>query len=318
MASNEFYHALKPILWLSKYLGTLPLDFIEVQGRISVKTNRVLGFFSLIYSLFNIIRDFKYVHGSFSKQAKRFVPAGVLVALGDLSFSSFVVSLYSSTWIKITQFPVILKKFDEISAIIPLPSATRAKFTICFIFILVQTMDTFKFLNYLLRIISNLSLVDSLAWFMSFLSLVNLNVVDIEFWALCYLVYQYLTALNDKLRAILGNELSERRLDEIEVTRPTVCNLIDISELINSLYGTCLLCSLSMRCINLQHDGFICLRLYYERGIIFDPKVLKYASWFLIHLSRCLLLVWVCSKVKSEVRDFLTVKVYQYFLKNLV
>jgi hypothetical protein len=226
------------------------------------------------------------------------------VVLGDLSFSSFVVSLYTSTWLKITHFPVIFRKFDEISAIIQLPNATRAKLTICFIFILIQTMDTFKFLNFLLRIISNLSPVDSLEWCMSYLSLINLNVVDIEFWALCYLVYQYLTALNDKLRAILGNELSEQRLDQIEVTRPTVCNLIDISELINSLYGTCLLCSLSMRCINLQHDGFICIRLYYERGIIYDTKVLKYASWFCIHLSRCLLLVWVCSKVKSEVSDF--------------
>lgn len=302
MASSEFYHAIKPILFLSKYLGTLPLDFTEVRGRVFVKTNRLLAFFTLLYSLFNIIRDFKYVHNSFTKQVKRFVPAGVLVALGDFSYSAFVVALYTSTWPRIKHFPRIFQKFSEISVVVHLPSASRAKFTICLIFILVHSLDTFKFLNYLVKIIFKLSPVDSLSWLMSYLSLFNLNVVDIEFWALCFLVYQYLAALNEKLSATLNNVLSGWRLDQIELTRPTVCNLIDISEQINSLYGACLLCSLSMRCINLQHDGFICLRLYYERGDIFDTHVLKYASWFAIHLSRCLLLVWVCNKVKSEVR----------------
>jgi 7tm Chemosensory receptor len=307
MASNEFYHALRPILLLSKYLGTLPLNFVEIQGRISVATNRVLAFFTLIYSCFNIVRDFKYVHSSFAKQVKRFVPAGVLVALGDFSYSAFVVCLYASTWTRVKQFPLIFQKFDDISAMVQLPNATRAKFTICIIFIFIQSMDTLKFLNYLVKAFSKFTFADALTWCMSYLSLINLNVVDMEFWAQCYLVYQYLTALNDKLRAILLGQ----RLHRIEITRPTVCNLIDISELINSLYGTCLLCSLSMRCINLQHDGFLCLRLYYERGDVFDRLVLKYAAWFAIHLSRCLLLVWVCSKVKSEVR-FVTVRVLNF------
>lgn len=227
------------------------------------------------------------------------------MALGDVSYSAFVVSLYTSTWTRVKQFPGIFQKFDEINAIVHLPNASRAKCTICFFFIFVQTMDTFKFLNYLFKVILKLSLADSLPWCMSYLSLINLNVVDMEFWALCYLVYQYLIALNDKLRAILGDVLRGQCLSEIEITRPTVCYLIDISELINSLYGTWLLCSLSMRCINLQHDGFLCLRLYYERRDIFDTLlVLKYALWFTIHLSRCLLLVWVCSKVKSEVSIF--------------
>jgi len=304
MAGNDFYQVLKPILLLSKFSGTLPLNFEETpEGKVLAKRNRFCYLLSFFYSLFNVARDFKYVRDSFVKQVKRLVPARVLVAIGDFTYNAFVISLYTSTWARVKYFPVIFEKFGEISLVLSLKSPKRIRNIIVFLFLSAHFMDTYKFMTFFVKSILNynVSLSSALLWLMSYFSLINLNVNDFEFWGLCFVIYQYLKALNEKLEGIWQN-VSIGELEDVEITRPIVCNLIDISELVNSLYGTCLLCSLSMRCIYLQHDGFLCIKNYYDTGILFSWYIFKYGMWFIIHFSRCLILIWVCNKVKNEVR----------------
>lgn len=311
MVSSSVWTLLKPVLLISKWTGTFPIDVkVNQEGQLRITVNKRVFLVSLVYHLINLSRDVHYmyvlIHG-FIEAGGSVKPIQILTLLNDTLYNFFMIAIFLLTLTKVRTYSYILSKFEAIQNELQndFQNSKRIKKIITFS-IVFQMKDavesTFRLCSHIARG-DDLTALTYFHYCSSILAITNHSMIELEFGIIILVVLAYLWEMNS---FIAGSKRSVKNTNW-DGLRRIYAHLHDICININASYALCILCSLILRAIHVQIEVFRNATLFYDllvaKRVSFDAEFLDAMRWLIMELFRLTMIITVCAKVTSEVSE---------------
>jgi hypothetical protein len=308
MAASSVWTLLKPVLLISKWTGTFPINLdLNQEGQLRVTVNKHVFLASLVYHFINLSRDFHYVliHG-FIEAGGSVKPIQILTLLNDTLYNFFMIAIFLLTLTKVRTFSYILSKFEAIQNELKIDFQNLKMFKKIIAFAIVfQMKDSAEIFYRLCRHIvrgDDVSALNYFHYFFSLLAITNHSMIELEFGIIVFIVLAYLRAMN----TLVAGSMNCVKNTNWDGLRRIFAHLHDICVNLNSSYALCILCSLILRAIHVQIEVFRNATLLYDLILVakqssFDAEFLDAMRWLIMELFRLTMIIIVCAKVTSEV-----------------
>jgi hypothetical protein len=309
MAPSSVWTLLKPLLLISKWTGTFPIDVnLNREGQIRVAVNRRVFLVSLAYHFINLSRDFHYMYvliNGFIEAGGSVKPIQILTLLNDTLYNFFMIAIFLLTLTKVHTYSYIFTKFEAIQNEFHDVLQNSKNIQKIIIFSIVFQMKDVVESSY--RLCSHLARGDDVSaltyfhYLFSILAITNHSMIELEFGIIVYVVLAYLWEMNN-LMAGRAKKVKNTNWDGL---RRTFAHLHDICVNLNASYALCILCSLILRAIHVQIEVFRNATFFYDILVAkqgkFDTEFLDAMRWLIMELFRLAMIIIVCAKVTSEV-----------------
>ena len=204
MAPSSVWTLLKPVLLISKWTGTFPINLnLNQEGQLRVTVNKHVFLVSFVYHFINLSRDFHYmyvlIHG-FIEAGGSVKPIQILTLLNDTLYNFFMIAIFLLTLTKVRTFTFILNKFEAIQSEFKNNFQNSKKVQKIIIFaILFQMKDSGEIFFRLCRHFArgdDVSALNYFHYFFSMLAITNHSMIELEFGIIVFIVLAYLREMN--------------------------------------------------------------------------------------------------------------------------
>jgi len=307
MAPAAVWQLLKPLLLISKWTGTFPIDVkVDHLGKICVSVNKLVFAISIIYHVVTLSRDFHYMYvlmDGFIKAGRSVKPIQILQLLNDTLYNFFMIAIFLLTLSKVHAFKFMLAKFEAIEKDFQLKSLARLR-KVILLAVVFQMKDVADALitNIMKFYRNELRLIRAIHSSFSMMAVTNHGMIELEFGIIIYIVLSFLREINSAV-ALSAKNVKSSNWDSL---RRIYAHLHDICVNLNGSYALCILCSLILRAILVQTEVFRNATYFYDllvgKKATFDTEFLYALSWLALELFRLIVIIVVCAKVTNEVR----------------
>lgn len=307
MAPSPVWTLLKPLLLISKWTGTFPIDMgLNQEGQIRVTVNKRAFIVSLVYHFINLSRDFHYMYvliNGFIQAGGSVKPIQILTLLNDTLYNFFMIAIFLLTLTKVRTFSYILSKFEAIQNEFQFNNSKKINRLIAFS-IMFQMKDIFESCYRMFRRIVRGDDINALTHFhfcFSMLAITNHSMIELEFGIIVYVVLAHLIEMN----SLVAGSIKSVKNTNWDGMRRIFAHLHDICVHLNASYALCILCSLILRAIHVQIEVFRNATLFYDLLVAkqgnADSGFMDAMRWLIMELFRLIMIIIVCAKVTSEV-----------------
>jgi hypothetical protein len=295
---------LKPIVFISKCVGVLPLKFSNIDSKQTITLCKMSLILSLSYLSIAIIRDLYYIYQSILKHFffsnDNTTAIQLINFIGMMFFCLYIFTILYFVYNNIKYFIIIIEKFIKINS----------KFTIfnyktiqCkFVFYIIYVYQYYIYVTFdriILIFNKNVSVFYNCCQELMSFMLVNSQLsIELQFFALCVLLSTYFKTLNQNLVTCL----SHRKKFIIKI-RFTYQLLHDSFEIINNIYGSCVLIYLCIRNMYLQYNLYLIIQCWYD--VYFTNANIDVSlelKWLIFDIIRIYKFFSMCMEVQNQVR----------------
>lgn len=296
---------LQPVLLFSKLTGTLPFAFgTDAGGNLRMFNCGFTWFACFLYAVVAYARDAKYIFGSMAQRlaSPDAITAGQIMHIcHDLLFHVFLLSVYVTSFFKFNYFTKLFTSLAEVNNNVQLENARKIRNITLTLLIAINLLDLTQQIYVYFVLLNDSPLTSGL--FSKFLAVIvrcNQNSIDFEFGSFSYIILKLFQQINKHI----SNESINLATDQANKLRKSFGHLHAATEILNQIYGPCMLFSLCFKGIALQIELYQLLVKVFNY-IIFKEEFLKFAinclRWLVTNFYRVGVIVWLSKNITSEV-----------------
>jgi hypothetical protein len=300
---------LRPVLLFSRFSGTLPFDFVADKGRVQMLKSSFVWFACFVYSITAYIRDAKYIFGTVVIKlafSSNITSSNIIAMCHDTSFHIFIISVFVTTFCKFSDFVILFDALFRVEKFVVLENPRRIRNSIVFFLVVINTLDILEqgYANFVqMRKAPGLDSIFTRV--LASIVRCSQNSTDFEFGSISFVVYKLFQQLNKDIEKA-STKLTAEKANHL---RSCFSQLHLATDILNRLYGPCLLFSLCVKGLACQHELYLTTIVLYDAivmGSLNAFKLLNNLRWFITNIYRIIIFVWISSSITAEVRNLAT------------
>jgi hypothetical protein len=297
---------LQPVLLFSKLTGTLPFAFgADAGGNLIMYNGSFTWFACFLYAILAYARDAMYIFGSMARQLASpdaIAADQIFHICHDWLFHVFLLTVYVTSFFKFSHFTKLFASLANVDNNIPLANARKIRNISLTLLIAINILDLTQQIYYyfVLNVDASPLTADLFSRILAVIVRCNQNSIDIEFGSFSYVILKFFQQINKRIRHESVNLDSE----QANKLRKSFGHLHTATEILNQIYGPCMLFSLCVKGINLQIQLYDLLVKVFNY-IAFKEEFLNFAinslRWIVTNTYRAGVIVWLCKNITAEV-----------------
>lgn len=298
--------ALQPVLLFSKFTGTLPFGFkADSNGHYHIFNNGFSWFICFLYTMCAYFRDLKYIFVAVILPMafpENLTSTRILNMCHDTLFHSFLFTVFITSFLKYPDFIKLFRNLAQIENILELENPRKIRNLICFFLTTINLLDLSQQVYVQFMAAKFYSIAsDTFSRVLAAIVRCNQNSIDFEFVSFCYIIYKFFQQINKNISR------TSTKMSVKEAIRLRKCygQLHAMTEVLNHIYGPCILFSICVKGVALQNELYGTLIKLYGYFNSSNQKSLRFAfnylRWFLINTYKIIIIVWLSRSISEEV-----------------
>jgi 7tm Chemosensory receptor len=307
LAGSSF--VLQPVLLFSKYTGTLPFGFkADDNGHYLIFVNGFTWFVCFLYTVCAYVRDFKYIISEvvlrIAFPEKLISAAEILYMCHDTLFHAFLFTVFITSFLKYSDFIKLFQNFAQLEKTLKLENPRKIRNIFLFLLIAINFLDLSQqvYVQFINAREYSFASHNVFRRILAAIVRCNQNSIDFEFGCISFIVYKFFQQIN---KTILTTS-TKMSVGEANRLRKCFGHLHAMTEVLNHIYGPCILFSLSVKGVALQNELYHALIKVYSYLVSSNEMSLSFAfnylRWFLINTYRVIIIVWLSRSISEEVK----------------
>lgn len=313
---------LQPVLLFSKLTGTLPFAFgTDVGGHLVVFNGSFTWFACFVYAIVAYARDGMYIVDSMTQRLSSTDPIAanlILHMCHDSLFNIFLLSVYLTSFFKFKHFTKLFASLAQLDSSLQLENARKIRNITISLLIVINILDLTQQFYYYFVLQVDLPLTSHV--FTRILALIvrcNQNSIDIEFGTFSYVILKYFQNINKRISTEAVNLDSE----QTNKLRKSFGHLHAATEVLNQIYGPCMLFSLCVKGLALQIQLYEFLVKIYNY-FTFKEELLRSSinifKGILTNTYRVGVFFWLCKNITAEVSLWFILALKKQLVNNTI
>lgn len=306
LAGSSF--VLQPVLLFSKCTGTLPFGFkADSNGHYLIFVNGFAWFICFLYTVCAYVRDFKYILGQvilrIAFPENVISSSDILNMCHDTLFHVFLLTVFITSFLKYSDFIKLFQNFVQVEKTLKLENPKKIRIMFIFFLFAINLLDILQqtYIQFMNVTIYSFAINDIFSRILAAIVRCNQNSIDFEFGSISFIVYKFFQQINKTISRVS----TKMSADEANRLRKCYGHLHAMTEVLNHIYGPCILFSLSVKGLALQNELYHALIKFYSYLSSNDGSLsfaINYLQWFLINTYRIIIFVWLSKSISEEVK----------------